>query len=212
MLAFKSVQYHWKETHRVQIYWKKVLWVQCNYMIRIPVNFMFFAVETQQWIQFYGTSVMNSLFYWMESQWIWCFNSVESQWIQCFIDWDFLRIQCYSIESDWNIELNESQLNVIERKLTSSKLLKECFLNWMLLTGIQVFSMLWNGIPMNSEPKCFQCYLMGSQWIIGMASKWFRCFLEGNPSVFNVILWDLTELLEWHPNEFNVVLNRIPVF
>jgi hypothetical protein len=66
MLAFNSAQYHWKETHRVQIYWKKVLWVQCNYMLRIPVKFMFFAVETQQWIQLYGTSVMNLLFYWLE--------------------------------------------------------------------------------------------------------------------------------------------------
>jgi len=90
MLAFKSVQYHWKETHRVQIYWKKVLWVQCHYMLRIPVNFMFFAVETQQWIQFYGTSVMNSLFYWLEWNpnesifvcvWFRCYET-ESQWIQ----------------------------------------------------------------------------------------------------------------------------------
>ena len=168
MLAFKSVQYQWKETHRVQSYWKKVLWVQCKYMIRIPVNFMFFEVETQQWIQFN----------WMESQWIWCYNSVESQWIQCIIDWDFLRIQCYSMESDWNVVLNESQLNVIERKLTSSKLLKGLFRNWLLLTGIPVFSMLRNGIPMNSETKCFQCYSMGSQWIIGMASKWIQCCLE----------------------------------
>ena len=128
---------------------------------------------------------MNSMFYWLGfslnpmlfngirlKYWIeW--KSTQCHWKETSKFKVIERIVSKLIAIDWNSSVfNVKEWNPNELRIqVFSMLFYGILLNY--LKGIQMISMFsWR------ESQCFQCYSMGSYWIIGMASKWIQCCLE----------------------------------